>query len=149
MADLAMLKKLREETGAGVVDCQRALADNGGDYEKAKEQLAKLGLQKAAQKSDRAATQGWLGYYIHANGKIGSLVVLGCETDFVSRMQDFQNLARELAMQAAALKPKNVEEFLEQDYIRDPAKKVKDLLTQLSAKVGENIVVKDFQVLQV
>lgn len=149
MNDLELLKKLREETGAGVMDCKKALEENSNDLEKAKEQLARLGLEKAAKKADREIKAGMVDAYLHTTGRVGAVVALGCETDFVARTEDFKKLARELAMQAAAMKPKDVEELLSQAYIRDASKTVKDLLIALSAKVGENIVVKDFKVLEV
>lgn len=149
MDDLETLKKLREETGAGVMDCKRALEEFSGDYQKAKEKLAQLGLEKAAKKADREIKAGLVDCYIHTTGRVGAIVALGCETDFVARTPDFKKLAREVAMQAAAMKPENVDELLGQPYIRDASKTVKDLLIELTAKVGENIVVKDFSVLEI
>lgn len=149
MESLDLLKKLREETGAGVMDCKKALEENSNDLEKAKEQLTKLGLEKAAKKADREIKAGLVEAYLHATGRVGAVVALGCETDFVARTPDFRKLAREIALQAAAMKPKDVEELLSQAYIRDASKTVKDLLVALSAKVGENIIIKDFKVLEV
>jgi elongation factor Ts len=149
MNDLELLKKLREETGAGVMDCKKALEENSNDLEKAKEQLTKLGLEKAAKKSDREIKAGLVDAYLHTTGRVGAVVALGCETDFVARTEDFKKLSREVAMQAAAMKPKDIEELLAQAYIRDGSKTVKDLLVALTAKVGENIIIKDFKVLEV
>jgi len=149
MEDLELLKKLREETGAGVMDCKKALSESGGDLEKAKRKLADLGLEKAAKKSERQVQDGLVGSYVHATGKIGALVVLSCETDFVARTEDFKKLVNEITLQVAAMKPLSVDELLDQDYIRDSSKKIKDLLVELSAKVGENITVKEFKVLKV
>ena len=131
------------------MDCKKALEEFEGDYEKAKESLAKLGLEKAAKKADREIKAGLVEAYIHSTGRVGALVVLGCETDFVARTEDFKKLAREVSMQAAAMKPKDTEELLSQAYIRDASKTIKDLIVALTAKVGENIAVKDFKVLEV
>lgn len=149
MDNLEVLKKLREETGAGVMDCRRALDEHDGDYQKAKEYLARLGVEKAAKKNDRGIKDGLVECYVHATGKVGAMVALGCETDFVARTPDFKKLIREIAMQAAAMRPESIEALLEQDYIRDSSKKIKDLVVELTAKVGENIVIKDFKVLEV
>ena len=132
------IKKLREQTGAGIADCREAIEEAGGDLEKAKEVLKKKGLDKAASKSDREAKAGLIHAYIHS-GKIGSLVEVNCETDFVAKTEDFKVLAQEVAMQVASMNPENVEELLEQDYIRDNSKKIKDLVTDAVAKLGENI----------
>lgn len=149
MIDLALIKKLREETGAGVIETKAALEEAGGDYEEAKKALAAKGLEKAAKKSEREVTTGLIGTYLHHHGGLASLVSLACETDFVARTPEFQTLAKEIAMQVAAMKPGTVDELLEEDYIRDPSRKIKDLLLELTAKVGEKIVVKDFKVLAV
>ena len=149
MQDLDSLKKLREETGAGVMDCQRALDEFSGDIEKAKEKLARLGMEKAAKKADREIKAGLVDAYLHTTGRVGAIVALGCETDFVARTEDFKKLAREVAMQAAAMKPKDTEDLLSQAYIRDASKTIKDLIIALTAKVGENIVVKEFKVLEI
>ncbi len=149
MESLELLKKLRQETGAGVMDCKKALEANDGDYQKALEQLKGQSFEKAAKKVDREIKAGFVGVYAHATGRVGSIVSLGCETDFVARLEDFKKLAFEIALQASAMKPDNVAELLSQDYIRDPSKKIRDLLRELAAKVGENIVVRDFRVLEV
>lgn len=130
------------------MDCKKALEESSNDLEKAKEQLFKLGLEKAAKKADREIKAGLVEAYVHATGQVATLVALGCETDFVARTDDFKSLAREVAMQIAAMKPKDVEELLSQAYIRDASKTVKDLVVALSAKVGENIIIKDFKILE-
>lgn len=149
MIDVETIKKLREQTGAGVMEAKKALEQSVGDFDEAKKALEKLGLEKATKKSDREVKEGLVVSYLHATGKVGSIVSVACETDFVARTDDFQKLAKELAMQVVALKPSSVEELLEEDYIRDPSKKVKDLLVALAAKVGENVVIKDFKVLEI
>jgi len=136
---LEQIKKLRLETKAGVLDCRQALKDSGNDFKKAKEWLRKKGMAVVAKKKNRAAKAGIVDAYVHAGGQVGVLVKLTCETDFVSQTKEFKNLAHELAMQVAAMNPKKISELLEQDYIRDPKKKVKDLVNQVIAKVAENV----------
>jgi elongation factor Ts len=102
------VRELREKTGAGLMDCKRALAESGADLEKAIVYLREKGLAAAAKKSARAASEGVVGSYIHAGGKIGVLIEANCETDFVARTQEFQNLVKDLAMQVAAANPRYV-----------------------------------------
>ncbi|HEV8536451.1 MAG TPA: translation elongation factor Ts [Candidatus Limnocylindria bacterium] len=139
------VKRLREETGAGVMDCKRALDDAKGDFEKAKALIKERGLAKAQKKSDREAREGVVEAYIHAGGKIGAMVELSSETDFVARNPEFRELAKELAMQVAAMAPKDVDELLDQAYIRDASKKVGELVTTVAATTGENVRVRRFQ----
>jgi len=106
--NLALVKELRERTGAGVVDCQKALAENDGNLEKAITFLREKGLAAAAKRSGRAAAQGTVGSYIHGGGKIGVLVEVNCETDFVARTDEFQRLVKDIAMQVAAANPRYV-----------------------------------------
>jgi elongation factor Ts len=103
-----MVKELRERTGAGMLDCKNALTDNGGDIEKAVDALRKKGLAKAAKKAGRITAEGAVGSYIHAGGKIGVLVEVNCETDFVARTDDFLDLVREIGMHIAAAEPRFV-----------------------------------------
>lgn len=103
--DIALVKKLREKTGAGYVDCESALKDSNGDIDKAIEILRKKGISVAMKKTGRAAKEGSIGSYIHLGGKIGVLVEVNCETDFVAKTEDFKNLVKELAMQIAATNP--------------------------------------------
>lgn len=105
---LTLVKELRERTGAGVVDCQKALTETGGDLEKAITFLREKGLAAAAKRSGRAAAQGSVGSYIHGGGKIGVLVEVNCETDFVARTDEFQRLIKDIAMQIAAANPRYV-----------------------------------------
>lgn len=104
----AQVRDLREKTGAGIMDCKRALAESGGDIEKAIVYLREKGLAAAAKKAARAASEGLIGSYVHANGKIGVLVEVNCETDFVARTPQFQALVKDLAMQVAAASPRFV-----------------------------------------
>ena len=106
--NLALVKELRERTGAGVVDCQKALTENEGNLEKAITFLREKGLAAAAKRSGRAAAQGTIGSYIHGGGKIGVLVEVNCETDFVARTDEFQRLVKDIAMQVAAANPRFV-----------------------------------------
>ena len=158
---LDQIKELREASGAGVMDCKRALEASDGDVEKAKRYLAEQGLASAAKKAHRETAQGVVESYIHAGGRIGALVEVNCETDFVARTAEFQGLARELAMQIAAMNPLVVGEneelpssadlrgdevvLLKQAYIRDGSKTVQDLINETISKTGENIQVKQFQ----
>jgi elongation factor Ts len=139
------VQRLRAETSAGVMDCKRALEDAQGDFEKAKGLLKERGLASLAKKSGREAKEGTVASYIHAGGRVGAMVEIASETDFVSRSPEFQKLAQEVAMHVAAMDPKDVEELLGQDYIRDASKKVNDLVTALAASVGENVTVRRFQ----
>lgn len=139
------VQRLREETSAGVMDCKRALEDALGDYEKAKALLAERGVASAAKKAGREAKEGIVASYIHSGGRIGALVEVSSETDFVARGDDFQKLAQEIAMQVAAMDPADIDELYAQAYIRDASKTVKDLVTGLAAKTGENLSVRRFQ----
>src|SRR5206468_7109900 len=143
--DPKQVQRLRSETNAGVMDCKRALEDANGDYGKAKALIKERGLEKAAKKSEREAKEGVVASYVHSGGRIGALVELASETDFVSRGEEFQKLAQEIAMQVAAMSPKDVDELLGQPYIRDGSKTIKDLVTTLAASVGENVQVRRFQ----
>ena len=186
------MKELREKTGAGFMDCKKALAEVSGNLEQAVRWLREKGLAAAAKKAGRATSEGLVGTYLHAGGRIGVLVEVNCETDFVAKTPDFQNLVKELAMQVAAASPAlpryvrredvpaevveqereiyrvqaktsgkpeklvekiaegKVDKFLsdvcllEQPFIRDPEKTVKDVVSEAIAKLGENINVRRF-----
>ena len=189
MSQMELIKKLREATGAGMMDVKRALEDAGWDEEKAVQLLRERGAMKAAKKADREAREGIIGHYIHHNQRVGVLVELNCETDFVARNELFQNLAKDLAMHIAMMNPRYVsaeeipaEELekerqiyiqaalnegkpqqiaekiaegrlkkyleevvlLEQPFVKDDKVKVKELVQQAIAKIGENIVVRRF-----
>jgi elongation factor Ts len=139
------VKRLREETGAGVMDCKRALDEAKGDFEKAKGLIKERGLAKAKEKADREAKEGVVEAYVHAGGRIGAMVELSSETDFVARNSDFRELAREIAMQVAAMDPTDVEQLLGQPYIRDASKTIGELVTTIAASTGENVRVKRFK----
>ena len=131
------------------MDIKRALGESGGDQEKAKKMLREWGVAKAVKKSDREAADGLVATYVHATGKIGAMVEVFCETDFVARTEDFQKLAKEIAMQVAATDPKDADELLNQEYIREPNKKIQDLVNKVIAKVGENIRIGRFARFQI
>lgn len=155
----AEVKQLRELTGAGVIECRNALAEANGDQAKAAELLRQRGIAKASKKSDREANQGLIESYIHG-GRVGAMVELNCETDFVARNESFRTLAREIAMQVASMNPRYISgderpaEFakddpdhtalLEQAYIRDGKRTIGDMVTEAIATLGENIVVRRF-----
>jgi elongation factor Ts len=139
------VQRLRSESGAGVMDCKRALEETGGDYAKALALLKERGIQSVAKKSERVAKEGLVASYIHANGRIGALVEVASETDFVSRGDNFRELAQEIAMQVAAMNPATVEELLEQPYIRDSSKTIKDLVTTVAVATKENVHVRRIQ----
>jgi len=138
------IKKLREETGAGIADCKEALKQSDGNLEKAKQWLKKHGLEKSSSKSGREVKAGMVEVYSH-NGKVGVLVELLCETDFVARTEDFKSLAHELALQIASMNPSSVEELLSQEYIRDNTLTVDQLVKSVVGKLGENIQVGRFE----
>lgn len=136
------VKELREETGAGVMDARKALLEAKGDKEAAKEILKTKGESTVAKKSERATVQGVIETYVHSGGKVGSMVYLACETDFVAKTEEFKKLAKELAMQVAAMNPTNVDDLIGQDYIREPGKTIKKLITETITRTGENIQIK-------
>lgn len=143
MFDADDVKKLREETGAGIMECKKALQDAKGDIDEAKNIIAEKGLLKAEKKSERKTGSGALESYVH-NGRVGVLLELRCETDFVARTEDFKSLAHDLAMHIAAMNPENVEALLAQPFVKDPSKNVGDVIKQSIAKLGENTVVERF-----
>jgi len=185
------VKALREKTGAGMMDCKKALQESNGDFDKAIDYLRKKGAALAQKRSDKVTNQGVIESYIHTGGRVGTLVELNCETDFVAKTDDFKRLAKDLAMQVAAMnprfvskedvdqdsvqkeieiyktqamndgKPDNIAEkiaqgrlekfyqevcLLEQSFIKDSSKTIKDLLNEATAKIGENIKISRFQI---
>lgn len=141
---IELLKKLREETQAGVADCRKALEDAGGDYDKARKLLIERGLEKAEKKEGKETHEGIVESYVHSNGKVGVLVEILCETDFVARNEAFKKLAHEVALQIAAMDPKDTKELLESAYIRDGKLTIAMLVKQTIAIVGENISIGNF-----
>jgi len=143
------IKKLRTQTKAGIMEVRQALEETNGDMEAAKQWLQKRGLDKAAKKADRETGDGLIGVYVHAGGKIGAMVKLGCETDFVAKTEEFQTVAREVAMQVASMNPENIEELLKQSYIRDSKKTIEDLVKETIAKLGENVKILEMSRLEI
>lgn len=139
MSDLDLVKKLREETGLSFKVISKALAEAGNDFEKAKEILKSQASDLAAAKSTRTTKEGLIVSYVHTTGKIGALIQLGCETDFVARNDEFKNLAFQLALHASALRPSSSEEMLDQPYVKDETITVRELINQAIVKLGENI----------
>jgi len=184
-----LVKELRERTGAGMMECKKALEESGGDMERAIDILRSRGAAKAAKRAEREVKEGAIGSYVHMGGRIGVLVEVGCETDFVARNADFQALVRDLAMHVAAANPLalNADEIpqdvverekavyleqvknegkpekmwdkivegklnkfykestlLDQPFVKDPDRTVKDYVTEVAAKTGENVVVRRF-----
>lgn len=138
------IKEFREQTGAGIADCRQALEESKGDMEKAKEVIRKKGLNRVSFKSDREVKTGIVETYSHG-GKVGVLVELLCETDFVVKTEDFKQLAHEISLQIASMRPESVEELLKQEYIRDNSQTINDLIKTVIGKLGENIQVGRFE----
>jgi elongation factor Ts len=178
-----LVKELRTRTGAGIMDCRKVLEEAGGDLERAAELLRVKGLVAAAKRAGRQASEGLVEAYVHAGSRLGALVEVNCETDFVARTEEFKRLAKELAMQVAATPPRFLSKdevsaeamaeqraviareadgaseaeidrrlqhwvqevvLLEQPYIRDAARRVGDLVTEASARTGENVRIRRF-----
>lgn len=144
MATLEQIKKIRELLGSGIVDTKKALDEAGGDEEKAIEILRKSGQLKAAKKSDREAGEGVVVSYVHPNNKLGVIVKLYCESDFVARNVEFLDLARDIAMHVAATSPKDDAELLAQSFVKNPDQTISELLIEKIAKIGENIRIGEF-----
>ena len=144
---MEQIKKLREETGAGVMDVRKALTECKGDEGKAREWIKQKAMVRAEEKSERETAEGYVFAYVHFNGKVGALVKLACETDFVAKTEDFQKLGKELAMQVASMRPKDAAELMAQDYLRDPSQTIENLVKAVSGKTGENVRILDIAVL--
>ena len=144
MITAKQIQELREKTGISIMECKKALEESKGEEKKALMILMEKGFETAEKKSARETSQGLIETYVHANGKIGVLVELACETDFVSRNDLFKELAHDLAMQITSMNPKDIKELLIQDYIKDPSLNVNSLITQKIQQIGENIKVKRF-----
>jgi len=135
--------KLREETGAGIMDCKNALKDADGDMDKARDIIKEKGLARADKKAERKTGSGVIESYIH-NSRVGVLLELRCETDFVARNEEFVSLAHDIAMQVASMNPESVEDLLAQDFIKDGSVTVGDELTRVISKMGENMKIERF-----
>lgn len=141
--DMEQVKALREKTGAGVMAVKKALDDAKGDEKEAEKLLKKRSVEIVAKKAERATSQGLIEAYVHL-GKIGVLVEINCETDFVARNDEFKAFAHEIALQAATSEAKDVAGLLKEVYFKDPSRTVEELLTDAIAKTGENIKIKRF-----
>jgi len=140
---IEIIQKLRDATGAGVMACKKAFAETKGDFDKAVALIKERGLVKVEQKADRSTGSGLLETYLH-NGRVGVMLELRCETDFVARSDVFKKLSHELIMQIAAMEPADVDALFSQPYIKDEKIIVGDLVKDAIARVGENIQVKRF-----
>jgi len=151
------VKALREKTGAGVMDCKKALVEANGNLDRAADILREKGAMQLAKKLERAANQGIVDTYIHAGGRIGAMIELNCETDFVARTEDFRKLAHDIAMQIAAMSPRYIRPdevqdgeseaehvLLKQPFIRDPKRTIEQLIHEAVTKLGENIQIRRF-----
>lgn len=147
--DVEKVKLLRESTGLSFNEIKKALDEAGGDEAKAVEILRAHGVKMADKKSSREVKEGIIASYIHATKKLGSMVEVLCETDFVARNTDFQELAKELAMHIAASKPGSVSELLDQPYVKNPEVTIKDFISNYIAKLGENIQIGRFEIFQI
>ena len=145
MADITLedIQKLREETGAGVMDAKKALQDAGGDFDKAVALMAEKGAAKAEKRGDRATGAGLIETYVH-NGRVGVMLDVRAETDFVVRSEPFQDMAKDLVMHIAAMNPETVDEMLEQPFVKNPDKTVGALVNEVILKTGENVQVERF-----
>jgi len=139
-----LVKELRDKTGASVMECRNALAEAGGDSGEAIEYLREHGKEKAAKKSERETAEGVVASYIHSNKKIGAMIEVFCETDFVAKNSEFQELGHDLAMHIAAMNPENKEMFLRQPFVKNSEMTVEDLVKEKIAKIGENIQIGNF-----
>lgn len=153
------IKALREITGAGIMDCKRALEEVFGDQDKAQEILVKRGIAAAAKKASRETNEGMVDTYIHSGGRMGAIVEVNCETDFVANTPDFKELTHDIAMQVVALSPTYVSRddmpesddsdpedvcLMEQKFIKDDSRTVTDLVNEAVGKLGENLRVRRF-----
>ena len=155
MAEITVgdIKKLRELTGSGILDCRTALEEADGDSTKAQAILREKGLASAAKKATRIAAEGVVESYIHNGNRVGVLLELNCETDFVARTDEFRSLAHDIAMHVAAMDPETVSakdgedsetSLLNQPFVKDPSKTIQDLVNDSIAKLGENVQIRRF-----
>lgn len=145
MVTAAIVKELREKTGAGMMDCKKVLTETDGDMEKAIELLRERGMAKAAKKSDRIAAEGVVAAFVSEDGKVGSVVEVNSETDFVGKNEEFRSFVADVAEQIAMKNPATVEELLAQTSIKDSAKTVEQVLTEKIATIGEKITIRRFE----
>ncbi len=144
MTTIDQIKKLRQLTNISIQECKKALEEANGDLEKAQEILKKKGAEMVEKKKERQTKEGLVGVYLHQNKKIGAMIKVSCESDFVARNEIFQELVHNLAMQVAAMDPKDVNDLLDQTYIKDIKKTIKQLIEEAVIQLGENIKVEEF-----
>ena len=149
MISMDQIKEFRQKTGFSIMGCKKALEEAEGDETKALKILEEKGAEKALKKLGREAKQGLIETYIHNDNKVGVLLELNCETDFVAKNEEFKALAHDLAMHIAAMNPKDKEELTEQPFIKDPEKTIDNLVKELIAKLGENIKIGKFARLEI
>lgn len=142
---IELVKKLRAELGLGIMEIKAALEEAEGDEKKAKEILKEKGFKKAETKAERETHQGRVATYTHATGKIGVMVELLCETDFVAKHEDFLSLTKDLCLQVAAMNPKDVKELSKQEFIKDPSITIDEMVKALISKFGENMKINRFE----
>ena len=145
MVTASQVKDLREKTGAGMMDCKKVLTETDGDMEKAIELLRERGIAKAAKKSSRVAAEGLVAAYVSEDGKVGAVVEVNAETDFVGKNEEFRTFVNDVAKQIVEKNPANVEELLGQDSIAEPGKTVQEVLTNKIATIGENMSIRRFE----
>ena len=136
---IELVKKIRQETSLGIMEIKSAVEEAGGDEKKAKEILKEKGYKKAESKTERETHQGRVATYTHSTGKIGVMVELLCETDFVAKHEDFVALSKDVCLQIAAMNPETVEDLLKQEFIKDSSKTIEQMIKTLVAKFGENM----------
>jgi elongation factor Ts len=149
MTDISIedIKKLRQMTGVGITDAKKALQEAKGDFYKALEAMRQKGLTKAAKRAGRDASSGLVGSYNH-DGRIGVLVEVNCETDFVAKTDEFKDLVKDLTLHIAASAPADTEELMKQEFVKNPEQTIADYIKEHIAKLGENIVVRRFSRLE-
>ena len=140
-----LIKQLRESTGARILDCQKALQEAEGDLDKAVAVVEAKGLARAEKSQDRETKVGYIATYTHNTGMVAAMVEMLCETDFVAANEEFRQLAKDIAMQVAAMGAENVEDLLQQDFIKDPEKTVELVIKSLSGKIGEKMILSRFE----
>ena len=141
MITASQVKELREKTGAGMMECKKVLTETDGDIEKAMELLRERGITKAAKKASRVAAEGLVGSYISEDGKVGAIAEVNAETDFVAENAEFKQFVNDIVKQVALNNPADVEALLEEKFIADPEKTVKEALINKIATIGENITI--------
>jgi len=142
---IELVKKIRAELGLGIMEIKAALEEAEGDEKRAKEILKEKGFKKAADKAERETHQGRVATYTHSTGKIGVMVEVLCETDFVAKHEDFVGFTRDLCLQIAAMEPKDVKILLKQEFVKDSSKTIDDMLKALISKFGENMKISRFE----